>query len=165
VLKSKRIFLRKLQETDIDFILKWENDIEFWKVSGTIKPYTKKEISEFVTGQHDILENKQIRYVICLEENNSAIGTVDLFEYNKQNKLVGVGILIAEKAYRQKGYADEALNLISSYCSNELNIVTIFCNISSDNIQSIRLFEKNGFHLVDERILFDQSVNYYELKL
>jgi diamine N-acetyltransferase len=80
VLKSKRIFLRKLQETDIDFILKWENDIEFWKVSVTIKPYSKKEISEFVTAQHDILENKQIRYVICLEENNSAIGTVDLFE-------------------------------------------------------------------------------------
>ena len=165
MLKSDRVFLRKLQETDVDFIFEWENNIDFWKVSGTTKPFTKQEISEFVAGEHNILENKQIRYVICLIENNKAIGTIDLFEYNKSKQLAGVGILIADKLYRQKGYADEALKLIANYCSNELNIVTIFCNIFKDNIHSIRLFEKNGFQLVDERILFDQPVNYYELKL
>ena len=165
MLKSQNIFLRKLESTDVDLILDWENNIENWEVSGTVKPFTKEEIEQFVNGNHDIFENKQIRYVICLVANNKAIGTVDLFEFDPQNKTVGVGVLIAETENRRTGYASDSLNLICDYCSNELNVVTIFCNILKDNIASIRLFEKNGFQFVEERILFKKPINYYELKL
>ncbi|PCI94438.1 MAG: GNAT family N-acetyltransferase [Flavobacteriales bacterium] len=165
LLKSQNIFLRKLESTDVDLILEWENNIENWEVSGTVKPFTKEEIEQFVNGNHDIYENKQIRYVICLVANNRAIGALDLFEFDSQNKTVGVGVLIAETENRRTGYASDSLNLICDYCSNELNVVTIFCNILKDNIASIRLFEKNGFQFVEERILFKKPINYYELKL
>ena len=88
-----------------------------------------------------------------------------MFELNKQTKSVGIGALVAEKAYRNKGSASESLRLIIAYCRNELNIVTIFCNIFKENKSSIRLFEKNGYQFIDERILFEKPVNYYELKL
>jgi len=165
VLKSKNIFLRKLQATDVDLILEWENNRENWAVSGTTKPFTKQDIIQFVNADHDLYANEQFRYVICLESNQKPIGTFDLFEFDKQNNVVGVGVLIANKTFRQKGYASEALALISAYCRNELKLVTIFCNILKDNMQSIRLFEKNGFQFVGERILYEKSVNYYELIL
>jgi len=165
VLKSQNIFLRKLESTDVDFILKWENNIENWSVSGTSVPFTIEEITGFVNDEQDLIKNEQIRYVICLTENDKPIGTVDLFEFDIQNKTVGVGVLIADNSHRQKGYASEVLNVISDYCRNELNVVTIFCNIYKDNKSSIRLFEKCGFHFVDERILFDKPVNYYNKTL
>ena len=165
MLKSENIFLRKVQLTDVDFILSCENNTENWEISGTTKPFTKTEISQFVNGNHNIIENEQIRYVICLNENKIPIGTIDLFELDIKSKTIGVGVLIANKEQRQKGYASEALKLISDYCRNELNIVTIFCNIFKENKSSIRLFEKNGYQFIDERILFEKPVNYYELKL
>ena len=76
-----------------------------------------------------------------------------------------IGILIGEKSYRNKGYASEALNLIIDYCRNELSLVNLFCNIQKDNTTSIRLFEKCGFQFIEELVLFDNKVNYYELKL
>jgi diamine N-acetyltransferase len=165
VLKSKRIFLRQLQTTDVDTLLKWENNKENWKVSGTTKPYTKEQISAFVSEKQKLQLNKQIRYVICLVDNFKPIGTIDLFEFDNQNKSVGVGVLIADKAFRKRGYGSEALKVITNYCRNERNIVTIFCSIYKENTESIRLFEKNGFQFIEEHLLFKQTVNYYELKM
>ncbi len=165
MLSSKNIFLRTLQPYDTDDISKWENDSKNWKVSGTIKPFTKAEIESFVNAEHNINLNKQIRYVICLNSTQKAIGTVDLFEYDTQNKILGVGILIAELTNRNKGYASESLGLIIDYCRNELRIVNLFCNILKDNATSIRLFENLGFQFVEECVLFENEVNYYELKL
>jgi diamine N-acetyltransferase len=161
VLKSQNIFLRELQSTDVDFILECENNSENWEVSGTTEPFSREEIVEFVDAEHDIYLNEQIRYVICINDSKRPIGTVDLFEFDEQEKSVGLGILIADKTNRQKGFASESLNLISDYCRNELNIVNLFCNIQKNNTASIRLFEKNGFQFVEETELFEKPINYY----
>ncbi|PCJ27027.1 MAG: GNAT family N-acetyltransferase [Flavobacteriales bacterium] len=165
MLKSNNIFLRTLHSSDAEVMLKWENNPKNWEVSGTKEAFTKEEINAFVNGVHDIKENQQIRYVICLNDTEKSIGTIDLFEYEAKNQKTGIGILIAETEYRKKGYASEALKLIIDYCRNELNAVNLFCNITKDNTTSIRLFEKCGFQFIEERILFKNEVNYYELKM
>jgi diamine N-acetyltransferase len=163
VINGSHIFLRKLQSTDVDVIYEWENDTENWKVSGTTKSFTKEEIETFVNSQQNLALNGQIRYVICLQDSKKPIGTIDLFEFDALQKTAGIGILIGDKSYRNKGYASEALNLIINYCRNELSLVNLFCNIQKDNTTSIRLFEKCKFQFIEERVLFENKVNYYEL--
>lgn len=165
MLKGQHIFLRHLQSTDVDFIYKWENDTANWAVSGTTKPFTKPEIETFVNTKQNLLLDGQLRYVICLNDIEQPIGTIDLFEFDVEQSAVGIGVLIAEKAQRNKGFASETINLIIDYCRNELKLVNLFCNIQKDNTASIRLFEKCGFRFVEERILFQNKVNYYELIL
>jgi len=145
-------------------MLDWENNPDNWKVSGTKKPFTREEMEIFVNGVHDLKLNQQIRFVICLNENKKPIGTIDLFDYDSINS-AGIGILIAEETSRNQGFASDALGLISTYCRNELNLVNLFCNIQKNNTISIRFFEKNGFQFKEERNLFNNKVNYYELKL
>jgi len=165
LLKSKNIFLRALQPTDVEHIFKWENNPENWENSGTSRSYTKEEISEFVNDKQDLEKSNQFRFIICLNLTDEPIGAIDLFEYNTQKSIVGVGILIAEKENRRRGFAKESLNLISNYCRNELNIVNLFCNIKKDNVSSICLFENNGFKFIEEKDLFKRKVNYYEKTL
>jgi diamine N-acetyltransferase len=165
LLASENIFLRTLQSNDAEVMLKWENNPENWEVSGTTTPFTKEEIEGFVSAEHDIEKNQQIRYVICLNSNRKAVGTIDLFEYDAESHKVGVGVLIAEIEHRNKGYASEALKLIINYCRNELNVVNLFCSITKDNIASIRLFEKCDFQFVEKRMLDENEVNYYQLEL
>ena len=164
MLKSTNIFLRTLQSSDAEVIFEWENNPKNWEISGTKSAFTKEEINTFVNGNHDLKENQQIRYVICLNDPEEAIGTIDLFEYDAKKKAVGLGVLIAGTENRNKGYASEAINLMIDYCRNELKLVHLFCNIIKDNTASIRLFEKCGFQFIEERVLFESAVNYYELK-
>ena len=142
--------------------MEWENNPENWEVSDTSQPFTKEQIDAFVNQPQSLINNKQQRFIICLEDK--PIGCIDLFEYNEIEKRAGVGVLIADKVNRNKGYAHKALNLLKNCCSNELSIVHLFCNISSENTASIRLFEKCGFQFVDIRELDGRPVNYYELK-
>ncbi len=151
------IQLRALEPTDLNKLYKWENDSTIWSVSGTLMPFSKYILEEFVTQAHqDIYTNKQLRLMIDLryfdEDDNlsdeiHSIGCVDLFDFDPKNKRAGVGILIADKADRGRGYATEALHLIVDYGFEILDLHQIYSNVRIDNENSLALFKKSGFEV------------------
>lgn len=165
MLATSHIFLRPVQPSDADLLLEWENNPENWGVSNTKEPFTKQQIVDFVNSAHDIYINKQYRFMICLNQSETPVGCIDLFDFDEENKRVGVGVLVADKKHRNQGIATQSIQLIIDYCRNKLAIVYLFCHVFKENKNSIRLFEKCGFQFIEERKLFGKPVNYYELKL
>ena len=146
-LKGQHIQLRAIEPSDIDVLYQWENDTETWMVSNTQSPFSRFVLEQYITSSHqDIYSVKQLRLIICNEENK-AIGSIDLFDFDPNHLRAGVGILIAEKADRKKGYASEALSLLMDYCFSVLNLHQLYCNITIDNEPSILLFQKHGFQI------------------
>ena len=145
MLKGEQIYLRTLEPADADIILKWENNSDNWRVSNTLVPFSRKLIEDYVNSAQDIYSIKQLRFIICLVENDKEIGAIDLFDFDPYHQKVGLGILIAELEDRRNGYAIEAVLLIKEYCFNHLNLHQVYCNILSENRASIDLFEKSGF--------------------
>ncbi|MCB0409515.1 MAG: GNAT family N-acetyltransferase [Flavobacteriales bacterium] len=160
-----KVYLRPPHTSDVDILFEWENNPDNWEVSDTKDAFIKKQIEDFVQSTHDIYINQQYRFMICLEQTDEAIGCIDLFEFNEQQKRVGVGILIGNEKERKKGFARQSLQLLVDYCKNQLKVRCVFCHIFKENTNSIRLFEKCGFRFIEERELFGKPVNYYELKL
>ena len=78
-------------------------------------------------------------------EDNLTIGTIDVFEFDPFHKRAGIGILIADEAYRRKGFATMSLTCLINYCFKTLQLHQLYCNILSDNLISIDLFKKHGF--------------------
>ena len=145
MLKGEQIYLRTLEPADANIILKWENNSDNWRVSNTLVPFSRKLIEDYVNSAQDIYSIKQLRFIICLVENDKEIGAIDLFDFDPYHLKVGLGILIAELEDRRNGYAKEAVLLIKEYCFNHLNLHQVYCNILSKNKASIDLFEKSGF--------------------
>ena len=145
-IQGKKIILRTVLSPDADLLYKWENEKSNWEVSGTKRPFTKKEIDDYIAGQKDIYLDKQLRLMITISPfahgKEVEVGCIDLFEFDSQK--AGIGILIDTK-HRKQGYASEALSLLIDYCFNTLNLHTLFCNISEDNKASIQLFQKQQF--------------------
>ncbi len=160
-----KVFLRPLQNSDVNVLLDWENNPDNWDVSDTKEAFTKKQMEDFVQSTHDIYINQQYRFMICLEQTDETIGCIDLFEFDEQQKRVGVGILIGNEKERKKGYAMQALQLLVDYCKTQLKVKYVFCHIFKENTNSIRLFEKCGFQSIEERVFYGKPVNYYELSL
>jgi diamine N-acetyltransferase len=147
-LKGKHIYLRALEPEDLNFIYDIENDQSVWEISNTVTPYSKFLIKHYLKNAHkDIYEAKQLRLVICNDEN-IAIGLIDLFDFDFKNKRAGIGVLIKEESHRQKGYSNEALELLIKYSKNHLDLHQLYCNISEDNNMSLKLFKNHGFEIV-----------------
>lgn len=155
-LVGELIHLRALEPSDINRLYFWENDSSIWSVSGTLVPFSRFVLEEFVKEVHqDIYTSKQLRLMIDLkyfdetdeDETSRSIGCVDLFEFDPKNRRAGVGIMIANKADRGRGYATEALHLIIDYAFEVLDVHQIFSNVRIDNENSVALFKKAGFEI------------------
>lgn len=143
MLKRSDISLRSLEKEDLDFLLTLENNTSIWEVSGTTQAYTEKKIANYIkNAKQDIAIAEQYRYVI--DYKGIAIGCIDLYDYNWEKKMAGVGIVVTD-AYRKKGYAKQALLQLIDYSWNQLHLEQLYSKIMPKNKSSIALFSRVGF--------------------
>ncbi|MGL4582679.1 MAG: GNAT family N-acetyltransferase [Flavobacterium sp.] len=161
-IRGNTIFLRALEPEDLEFIYQIENNVDLWKVSNTITPYSRFLIRQYLENAHlDIYEVKQLRLVICNIDTEEALGLIDLFEFDPKNNRAGVGIVIQSPDDRGKGSGSEALELVINYSREVLGLHQLYANISVDNQPSLKLFEKNGFTLVGIKKDWERVGNVY----
>jgi len=150
MLKGHKIYLRTIEPEDIKTLLKWENDHGNWNISETRVPFSKHLLQQYIESAQDLFSVRQIRFIICLNENDRAIGAIDLFDYEPIHQRVGVGILIDEKQ-RHKGYGLEAIQLVEEYALNTIGVRNLYCSILENNLNSIALFQKANFNKVGHK--------------
>ena len=148
MLKEKKIMLRTLEATDLDFLFGLENDRNLWKVSDTTEPFSLAELTNYIEhAKQDIAIAEQFRFVI--DWQGTAIGCIDLYEYNFRKQNAGVGIVILEK-YRRKGFAKQSLKALITHSWETLNLKQLHTGIFSDNKASLALFKAVGFKKVSK---------------
>jgi diamine N-acetyltransferase len=146
LLKNAEILLRAVEPEDLDTLYKWENSTALWIHGNTLAPYSKLVLRQYINDalEMDIYQSRQLRLMITLTDNNTTIGTIDLYDIDAHHRRAGIGILIDE-AYRQKGYASQALLLMQEYAFNFLYLHQLYAYISVSNAKSISLFEKANY--------------------
>jgi diamine N-acetyltransferase len=145
-MKYKSIKLRALEPEDLELLYEWENNNTYWTVSNTISPFSRNTLKRYIENSHkSIYETGQLRLMIDHIDDNLTIGTIDVFEFDPFHKRAGIGILIANEAYKRKGFATMSLTCLINYCFKTLQLHQLYCNILSDNLISIDLFKKHGF--------------------
>ena len=145
LLHNDMLHLRALEPEDLEMLYKWENDTDVWKFGSAMSPYSKYVLRQDIAdAQTDIFQSKQLRFMIALHEEETAIGTIDLYDFDTLNSRCGVGIYI-EPTYRKNKYAAQALNILLSYAFHFLKINQLYAIIPESNQPSIKLFQSSGF--------------------
>jgi len=157
VLKGDITFLRALEPEDLNFLESVENDESLWEVSGTLTPFSKYILKQYLSqAQQDIFEAKQLRLVVCETDSEKPVGFIDLFDFDPQNKRAGIGIVIRLEN-RRKGFAKDALKTLINYSFNTLQLHQLYANILEDNTMSLTLFKNQKFEVVGLK----KDWNYY----
>lgn len=147
-LKGEHIYLRALELKDLDFLYQLENNPDIWEVSGTITPYSKHVLKQYLENAHrDIYDVKQLR--LCISTlNDKVIGLIDLFDFDPKNHRAGIGIVIENSKDRNKGVGAEAISLLCNYAFSVLDLRQLYANVIDDNLASIHLFKKMNFERI-----------------
>jgi diamine N-acetyltransferase len=145
ILKGKHVALRALEPEDLEYLFALENDTDIWEISGTLTPYSRSVLREYLERSHqDIYQAKQLRLAICAQ-GKSPVGLIDLYDFDPRHLRAGIGIVISQSENRNQGYGADALSLLCEYAFSVLDLHQLYAGVSADNARSIHLFSKLGF--------------------
>ena len=144
ILDGDRIELISVREEYIFKIMKWKNDedIRKWFLSngGIDEEMQRIWFNRYKERQDDIM------FVIKVKDNKEIIGSVALYSIDFKEKNCEFGrMAIGEWQYLGKGYAKEAIMIISKYAFDKLEMKHIYLEVLNNNKRAIKLYEKVGF--------------------
>ena len=146
--------LRKATIDDAKLLFDWTNDD---KVRRTAVIKKKIEWDEHVNWLTYKLQSNQSYIYILTNENNENIGVI---RFDKNNNVFIISYSI-DKLHRKKGMGYLMLQLgLKKILENEFQC-KFLASVQTDNIASIKIFEKLGFRLEKIEVIKEYIFNVY----
>ncbi|MGC9779609.1 MAG: GNAT family N-acetyltransferase [Candidatus Heimdallarchaeota archaeon] len=143
---GKKVILRSLELSDLDYIVKHDNNLDLRHNLGTAVPCSRQDSENWI---RESWEKRKIgeRFVFAFtnKETSEFIGVVNLYIINKTSKSAALGIWIYEEKNKSKGYGTDAMELILDFGFNYINLNRIELSVYPHNLRAIKLYEKIGF--------------------
>ena len=145
VVTGTRVYLREVRQSDVnERYYAWLNDPEVNQFLETrFVPQSLESIAEFVkrmSGKSD-----EPFFAICTTDGEEHIGNIKIGPINWRHRHADVSLLIGEKRFWGKGYATEAIGLVTKFGFEVLNLMKLEAGCYEENEGSARAFEKCGY--------------------
>lgn len=146
VIKCDNIILKEINTSDYRGMYKIFSCDEVIKFINIKKPLKHEDMIKFINFLSTGYKNKKlIMWGIFKKENPSLIiGICGFHSISKYNSRTKIGYALA-RDYWGQGIMTEALNAITSFGFNCLEVNRIEAFVEPDNTASIKLLEKTGF--------------------
>lgn len=150
VLHTSRLTLREIQDTDAGWIVAWRSDPKVYQYFLNPHPITLREHRNWYSNSYK--KNKQRIDLFAVDNNTGeAIGVFGLIK--QAAGLTEINYLL-DDLHQGKGYAVEAVTAIIDWAAENWNTRTIIAEIHKENIDSLHLVQKLGFHEDTESGMF-----------
>lgn len=143
--QGQKVFLRPVTLSDaVTAYVGWLNDKEVNRFLETRhKEQTPESVRAYIKAT--LAREDELFLAICLKENNLHIGNIKIGPINLIHGFGDISLFIGDKDKWGKGYATEAIKLISQYAFDNLGLHKLTAGCYECNIASIKAFEKAGF--------------------
>ena len=149
ILETKRLYLRKLQLSDIQalsYILQDKDVMYAYEHS-----FSNEEVMQWYEKQQERYKNDGVGLLaVILKSENKLIGQCGLtLQDYKDTKVYEIGYLF-NKSYWHNGYAVESAAACKEYAFQKLKIDEVYSIIRTNNYTSQKTAERNGMTIKDE---------------
>ncbi len=164
-IKTERLLLRRLKQSDWEMISYLRSDKEVNKFVKRPKAKTKEKALEFISKINTGIDERNLYYWVITEMNSDQmIGSICLWNFSTDQNTAEVGYDLSPK-YQGKGIMNESLQSILEFGFNILNLDLIEAYTHKKHKSSKKLLERNRFKLVlNKRDKDNQDNIIYEVK-
>ena len=150
-IKTKRLFLRKLRNTDWKIISYLRSDKEVNKFVKRPRAESKEKAMQFITKTNVGMDNGEL-YYWCITQNHTdqMIGSICLWNFSKSRKTAEVGYDLSTN-FQGQGIMNEAMRSVLEFGYNDVKLDLIEAYTHHGNESSKKLLEKNSFKLIEGR--------------
>jgi RimJ/RimL family protein N-acetyltransferase len=140
-----KVFLRALDESDLERTYRWHNDPELYHTLVDGFHFVSKQAERDWLAKQVSYSQSEVSLAICLSPGGEHIGNVYLRSINPASRNAVLGIFIGEKDYQRHGFGRQALCETLRHAFNDLGLQRVYFEVLADNEPAIRLYEKVGF--------------------
>lgn len=168
ILETKRLLMRKFEETDVERLFLLDSNPEVMKYIG-VPPLSEVHESKNVIKmiQQQYIDNGVGRLAVIEKETGLLIGWSGLKflteEINGYKGIYDLGYRFLPEKWG-KGYAFESAKASLDFGFNDLKTDTIYAHAHSENTGSNHILKKLGFQKTEEFTEPDGVCFWYELK-
>ena len=144
------IYIRPLRREDALTSYKWRNDPDIWLYTGRRPDRIITPEIELDWIDRVLKDTTSRRFAICLKEDGTYIGNVQLTDIEKET--AKFHIFIGTKEYWGKGFATEATELLIRYAKENLMLKKLHLWVNPLNKAAVKVYLKCGFSAVDDSI-------------
>lgn len=137
------VYLRPITPEDTEDIIRWRNSEAVRTHFIYQKPFTRQSHEAWLRDMVDT--GRVVQMMICLKENDKAVGSVYIRDIDPVYKKGEYGIFIGEPEARGCGIGTLAAELMIRYAFETLGLHRLFLRAFADNRQALRSYEKAGF--------------------
>ena len=145
-LAGQRIDLLNVGPSFFEKIVEWRNDPD------TRRQFFSKTMLTLADQErwHEAYQRDESDMTFVLQlKSGIPIGMIGLYRIDRRAKTAEFGrLLIGEKSYRGKGFAEEACRLLLDYGFDQLKLETIDLEVYDSNLPAIALYDRLGFETV-----------------
>jgi [ribosomal protein S5]-alanine N-acetyltransferase len=144
---GESIVLRSVEQNDCnEEYISWLNDPRVNEYLETKwENQNLKKLKSFVEEMSKSLDSCLL--AIIDRSTDRHIGNIKIGPINRNHQYTDISYFIGETSAWGKGYAGEAVSLVTSYLFNEMKIHSIVASVYSGNIASQKVLEKSGYIL------------------
>ena len=145
MLRTERLALRNLRQTDLDTMFDYRNDARcslYQRYEDTSREYLRKFIQDYADSAFLSREEEQ-HYAIVSSKSGEMIGDISVF-FSESDNCFTLGITIAP-LFQGQGFAYEILDGLVKRIQKDHPSVDIVALIEKGNAKSISLFKKLNF--------------------
>lgn len=145
---TEKIYIRKIEYSDTDLIVKWRNQENVRQFFFYREQFTR-DIHE-AWMKNKVETGDVVQFIICLVENDTAVGSTYLRDIDYDKKIAEYGVFIGDETVRGMGIGKEALKKTLQYANKELGLKKVIARAISTNKPSIYSFLNSGFKIDEE---------------
>ncbi len=144
MLEGKNVNLRVAERDDIDFLVEWFNDVDFWgEYTPIMEQISKTERIKYFDNPSNLAILTEIKTFIVQKKDGTKIGLI-FHRLNLPYKWMEIGYFFVTSE-RRKGYGTEAARLVVDYLFLSKELARIHAIADVRNKASQRVLEKAGF--------------------
>ncbi|HYF83655.1 MAG TPA: GNAT family N-acetyltransferase [Clostridia bacterium] len=160
-IETKNLLLRRMSYNDINDLFEMRNDPKMNEYIDTIPDATTYETKAYIEKMNKgIDDDKWINWAIEYKQSNKLIGTISIWNINKEQESGELGYGISP-AYQGKGLMKEALFSVIEYGFEVMKLRALEAYTEEQNINSINLLKRCNFievNRVDDEGYFSNRV-------
>lgn len=149
IIRGEKVYLRPFEMSDRDAYKRWRADADPMATAefGYRAPLSDAEVDNYLGARADQQGKPDYQFVICILDDDKAIGNIMLAGHDMRRRNAELGIVIGEGDYRGKGYGADAINAVLDFAFGELGLERVSLYTLADNEAGQRAYEKAGFKL------------------